>query len=266
MRKLQTVQVLDRAIRILDLLGAHDLAPLTLLSAEAELPLSTTSRIVKSLVLHGIVEQDPTTRSYRLGPRLLFLGSRVNNPRLLDVARPILERLSIESQEDAGISVLQGTHAIILDRVEGPHPLKIVEAMRQPIPLYCGAFRKVLLAYQPSPWIDEYIQSTKLIRFTARTIVSKGSLRHELQTIRERGYASSYGEFLADSAGVAAPVFGPRDEIQAALFIWGPYSRMNEKAETRLANIMIHAAAEVTKLGRGELALAGFDRRPSRRH
>jgi DNA-binding IclR family transcriptional regulator len=190
----------------------------------------------------------------------------VNNPRLLDVARPILERLSIESQEDAGISVLQGTHAVILDRVEGPHPLKIVEAMRQPIPLYCGAFRKVLLAYQPSPWIDEYIRSTKLIRFTARTIVSKSSLRHELQTIRERGYASSYGEFLADSAGVAAPVFGPRDEIQAALFIWGPYSRMNERAETRLANIMIHAAAEVTKLGRGELSLAGFDRRPSRRH
>jgi IclR family KDG regulon transcriptional repressor len=145
-----SIQVLDRAIRILDVLGESGVAPLTSLSAEVGLPLSTASRIVNSLMAHGFVDQDPATRAYRLGVRLLFLGSRIHSPpRLLEVSRPVMERLAAKTGEDASLSALQGTYAVILDRVEGPNPLKIVEAMRQPVPLHCGAFRKLLLAYQP---------------------------------------------------------------------------------------------------------------------
>lgn len=248
-----SIQVLDRAVRILDVLRDNGRAPLTILSTKVGLPLSTVSRIVSSLISNGIVEQDPTTRHYRLGARLLFLGSNIDDPRLLDVAHPILERLAEKSGEDSGLSVLQGTHAMIQDRVEGPNPLKIVEVMRQPVPLYCGAFRKVLLAYQPTKWIEDYINSVKPEKFTPRTLTRKSLLRQELQLIRTQGFALSYGEYLFDSGGVAAPVFDPRNAIKAALFIWGPSSRLNEATSARLVKIVVNAANELTQLIRGQL-------------
>ena len=230
-----SVQVLDRAIRILEVLGESGVAPLTMLSAKVGLPLSTVSRIVSSLLAHGFVDQDPATRAYRLGTRLLFLSSQIHSPpRLLEVARPVMERLAVRTGEDASLSALQGTYAVILDRVEGPNPLKIVEAMRRPVPLHCGAFRKLLLAYQPDAWIHEYVNSIKLERYTPRTLMRKSAILQELALTRTRGYALSYGEYLIDSGGIAAPVFDHHDEFQAALFIWGPYSRLNEKTFSRL--------------------------------
>ncbi len=259
------IQVLDRAVRILDALRENGGSRLTSLSAKARLPLSTTSRIVSSLVANGIVEHEHTTRCYRLGARLLFLGSQIISRPLSEVARPVLERLAQQSGEDAGLSILQGTHALIVDRVEGPHPLKIVEAMRQPVPLYCGAFRKVLLAYQPPSWIEGYISSNELEKFTPRTIRRKAELRKELELIRTRGYALSYGEYLPDSGGVSAPVFGPREDVQAALFIWGPHSRLNEQTAQRLAKLVVEAAADLTQIVRGQLSVPQEKSRAQRR-
>jgi DNA-binding IclR family transcriptional regulator len=251
-----SIQVLDRAIRILDVLGESGVTPLTTLSIKVGLPLSTASRIVSSLMEHGFVDQDPATRAYRLGTRLLFLGSRINSPpRLLEVARPVMERLAARTGEDASLSTLQGTYAVILDRVEGPNPLKIVEAMRQPVPLHCGAFRKLLLAHQPPAWVDEYISSIKLQRYTPRTLTRKSAILQELATTRARGYALSYGEYLIDSGGIAAPVFDYRNELQAALFIWGPYSRLNETTSGRLIPHVVESAAELTKLLGGRPAV-----------
>jgi DNA-binding IclR family transcriptional regulator len=171
------------------------------------------------------------------------------------MARPIIERLAAKTGEDSGLSILQGTYAVILDRVEGPNPLKIVEAMQQPVPLHCGAFRKVLLAYQPRVWTHEYLHSIKLEKYTPRTLMRKAAIFRELGLIRARGYALSYGEYLVDSGGIAAPVFDYRNDLQATLFIWGPYSRLNERTSRQLVPLVVDCAAELTKLlgGRREL-------------
>jgi IclR family acetate operon transcriptional repressor len=65
---------------------------------------------------------------------------------------------------------------------------------------------------------------------------------------RRRGYALSYGEYLIDSGGIAAPVFDYRNELQATLFIWGPYSRLNETTSSSLIPHIVAAAAELTRL------------------
>lgn len=260
------IQVVDRAIKILDVLGESGVTPLTTLSAKVGLPLSTVSRIVSSLMENGFVDQDPATRAYRLGTRLLFLGSRIQSPpRLLEVARPVMERLAAKTGEDASLSTLQGTYAVILDRVEGPNPLKIVEAMRQPVPLHCGAFRKVLLAYQPEAWIHEYVNSIKLERYTPRTLTRKSAILQELALTRARGYALSYGEYLIDSGGIAAPVFDYRNELQAALFIWGPYTRLNEKTFSSIVPHVVGSAAELTRLLGGPAATSAQEMKAKRR-
>lgn len=255
------VQVLDRAIRILEVVAENGTVPLTALSAKAKLPVSTASRIVDSLISNGLLEQDSTTRGYRLGVRLFFLSARADHRRdLLEVARPVLERLAVKSREDVGLSALRGDHAVIIDRVDGPQPLKIIDILGQPVPLYCGAFRKVLLAYQISERIEEYLAKTEFVKFTPLTITSKRALRKELFLIRQRGYAVSFGEHLPDAAGVAAPIFGFRDEIVSAVFVVGPNSRITEETAPQLAELVTEAASEITRLLRGERPVQGNKR------
>jgi IclR family KDG regulon transcriptional repressor len=247
------VQVVGRAVRILELLGENGHITLTSLSTKAELPVSTVSRILHSLTLHGFAEMDSFTRSYRLGPRLLFLSARANPRReLIDLARPVLKRLAGESHEDVGLSVLQGTHAVIIDRVEGPEPLKIMEPLGQPVPLYCGAFSKILLAFQDLDFIEQYVASTRLVRFTPSTTMSKKVLREELRRIRKLGQAVSFGEYFPDGAGAAAAVFGFRDEIIAAVFLSGPRSRITRDRAPGLVKLVTGAAQDLTRRLRGE--------------
>jgi len=240
--------VITRAVRILEVIAEAEHAGLTEIGVATRLPISTVSRIVDSLSAHGLVQRADDTRAFTLGPNLMVLGSRVRYRRdLIRTARPFLEGLAAESQEDAGLSSLQGRHAVIIDRVYGPQPLKIIDVLGEPTPLYCGAFRKVLLAYQTHEWIQQYISSVKLVRFTPRTLDSKQTLREELQRIRADGYAVSFGEKIPDAAGIAAPVFDIAGNLLAAVFIVGPDTRFVGDRVSRLSRIVVGKARELTR-------------------
>ncbi len=68
------VQSLDRAFAILEAMAdAGGVIGLSQLAAEAELPLATIHRLVRTLVDLGYVRQEPS-RQYSLGPRLMRLA------------------------------------------------------------------------------------------------------------------------------------------------------------------------------------------------
>ena len=76
LRQTSTVQSLDRAFDLLQLMGADpDGVALTRLAAESGLPVPTIHRLVRTLVASGYVLQLPSRR-YALGPRLIGLGER----------------------------------------------------------------------------------------------------------------------------------------------------------------------------------------------
>jgi DNA-binding IclR family transcriptional regulator len=249
-----SIQVIDRAVRILDVVSENGGARLSAIRQETALPISTVARILETLAGHALVERGADQRTYGLGRRFLTLSARIHHQAadLIKLGRPLLERLAAESGEDVALSRLQGTHAMIVDRVDGPNPLKIIDVLGQPEPLYCGAFRKVLLAYQSPEWIERYLGSVRFIRFTRNTITSKTALRAELARIREQGHARSVGERLPDAAGVAAPVFGVRGELEAAVFIVPPTSRFTRARVPVLVRLVMETARTLTALVQGE--------------
>ena len=48
----------------------------------------------------------------------------------------------------------------------------------------------------------------------------------ELEKLKEAGYAVSQGERDPSVVSVAAPIFGPKGEMEYALFLTGPVGRM----------------------------------------
>src|SRR5262249_55718555 len=126
-----SIQVIDRAVRILDVVSQTGGATLSAIGAQSSLPLSTVSRILESLASHSLIEREEDGRTYRLGRRLLALsfGVRQQSADLIRLGHPLLEQLALRSGEDVGLSRLQGSHAVIIDRVDGPNHLKIIDVL-----------------------------------------------------------------------------------------------------------------------------------------
>ena len=247
------VRVIERISALLDALSEQESCSLTELAGTCGLAVSTASRLLDSLERGGFVHRDRVTKRYELGWKLfrLVAGSKPRRD-ITSAIHPILEWLVGETGEDAGLAELQGVQAVIIDSVEGPSPLKIITRINKPEPLYFGAFRKVLLAFQPDEWIDSYIRELKFEKFTATTITSAAALRREIEEIREQRYATSYGEKLVDAVGFAAPVFDYSGSIRATVQIVVPQFRVNKRAAARYIQAVVQAAQQSTALLDGQ--------------
>jgi IclR family KDG regulon transcriptional repressor len=255
------VQLVSRIAGILSALSVRDAGSLVEISSACGLPVSTTSRLLDSLEREGFVERDYASKKYCLGSRLLsFAAGRRPRKDLASVLHPTLEVLSEETGEDAGIAELHGRQAVMIDRVEGHHALRIIDVINRPEPLYCGASRKVLLAFQTDEWIEGYIKEIAFIPFTENTIRSQIELWREITRIRRQGFAKSFGERLVDAAGAAAPIFDHAGTVRAAIHIAGPKTRINAKTAEFYTTAVKKAGETATRLlsGRGWSGRASY--------
>ncbi|HZV22032.1 MAG TPA: helix-turn-helix domain-containing protein, partial [Hyphomicrobiales bacterium] len=151
------IQVLDRAVTILQVVARQGPCSLTSIAIEASLPVSSAARIAASLVENGVLERLPS-RKYRLGLRLLPLSSKLEPFReSLSVVHSYTEQLARRTSEDCGFAMIQGIQAVVADWSYGPRFPRIIEPFSRRIPLYC-AFVKVLIAYQPKEWRERYLK------------------------------------------------------------------------------------------------------------
>lgn len=254
------VRVVERIATLLDVISDKESCSLTELAEACGLAVSTASRLLDSLERAGFVHRDRLTKRYQLGWKLFRLVA-ASKPRkdITSAIHPVLEWLAKETSEDAGLAELQGVHAVIIDFVEGDSPLKIITKINKPEPLYFGAFRKVLLAFQTDEWIESYIRELKFEKFTETTITSAAALRREISQIREQRYATSYGEKLAESVGFAAPVFDYSGNLRAAVQIVVPEFRVNKRTVTRYIRPVVRAAEQSTLLLGGKQPVSKVD-------
>src|SRR4029077_4164792 len=148
-------QSLERGLAILSsfrsgspLLGVSDLA------REVGLSRSTTHRYISTLAALGYLQQDPATRKYRLGPRVLDLGfSAINSMDLREVAVPHLQALSDETGRTVNMAVLDGVDIVYIERCRssqhGDREIALNLHVGARLPAYCTSMGKVLLAFLP---------------------------------------------------------------------------------------------------------------------
>lgn len=241
-----SVRVIERVVQLLESLSGGA-ASLNALSHQCGLAMSTTARLLASMQSTGLVERDAASKRYELG-RMLFRLATNNKPRkdILSAAHPVLEALAERTGEDALLAELQGSTATFIDHVEGPSPLKIVGVVGQPGPLHYGAFRKILLAYQDPEWVADYLKQIKFQKLTRNTLGSAAAVLKELRKIRKQGYATSFGEWMDDAGGIAAPVFDYTGNVRAAIHIMGPIFRLNAKTADRYIPKVVEAAQQLS--------------------
>jgi len=246
-RKVSDVQVLDRAVVLLETIRKRSGIGLTPLSKESSLALSTTKRLVDALCRHDLVYRSADGR-YTIGPRFLRLITQSpDRRRLVDLARPVLEKTMRTLGEDIALAVLQGQEAAIVLRVLGPQALKIVAPVGSPVSLNCG-YRRVLLAYQPPDFIRRYVRDTRFTKYTDATITVKSEIFAALERVRRDGYGVSRGEYVSDAGGVAAPVFSSEQTLAAVIFSYVPMLRFGPKQTAKHVAAITKAARSLSEL------------------
>jgi DNA-binding IclR family transcriptional regulator len=186
---------LDRGLRALRVLTEHpDGLSVAELAAELSTHRAAVYRLLGPLGDHHLVRRRPDGRIL-LGPGLIELASGVQ-PRLSEVAQPVLQRLADDLGATTALTVRDGEEAVVA-RVIVPREPRLHLTYRPGLrhPLTQGAPGHALLAALPAT-PDEPLSVTRA---------------------RERGYAISHGELLPGATGVAVAVAMAGHEPEASI-------------------------------------------------
>ena len=238
---------LRKAIRVLECFSLQESRlALTDIARRAGMPLSTTHRILATLREVSIVEQEGDRDLYRLGLKLLELGSMVLAN--LDVHRealPYIEELVRETGETVHLGVFDGSQVVSIEKMDSPHGLASNVTIGKGAPAYCTGVGKALLAFQPENVVD-HVCRLGLPRHTPQTITDPEKLRKELAHVRAQGYAVDNMEHQADVRCVAAPIRNHAGNVIASLSISGPATRIQKSRVPALAARLCEVSAKLS--------------------
>jgi DNA-binding IclR family transcriptional regulator len=246
-----TVQSVDRAVTIMEILARAGEAGVTEIAHELGVHKSTAFRLVAALERRGLVEQAEERGKYRLGMGLLRLaGATTARLDVVQEARPICKKLAADTGETVNIAVLSDHSALYLDQIGAASALQPHNWVGQHVPLHATSNGKVLLSELRSDQLDRVLVS--MPQFTPTTITTKKALRAELAEVREQGYARAVDELEVGLTAIAAPIRNTHGDVIASMSVSGPSFRLDEAAVEKALSLLLDAALEVSyRLGWG---------------
>jgi DNA-binding IclR family transcriptional regulator len=249
------LQVLDRAVAVLDAISRNGQGGLTLSEAAKSIGVakSTVHRLLIVLEQSRFVLRRPMNDKYVLGVKLFQLGClAVPEKDLRDRAHPYLEHLAKETGETTHLGVLDEGQVLHVDHVESEHTLRLAVVLGSYHPASTTALGKMLLAYLPEEQFETIIHRHGLPARTRNSLTTIMELKKELRLIKDHGYALDNEEDSEGLRCVAAPVRGVSGAVLASLSVAGPSIRMTDRRIPVLVGLVVESANRLSEeLGAG---------------
>ena len=240
--------VLGKATRLLDLLGETREATAADLAKLLEEPRSSVHRLLTVLGELDLVESGTRRGTYRLGLKLLRLGSVVASR--LDVrvaALPPMERLHDETGETVYVLLRRGRRAVCVERIDGRRAALMDLKLGGSLPLHEGAGPRAFLAFGPAKDRDAYIDGDSLYDSQTDTDIAPAELIALLDRGREAGVIVNEDVYPKGFAAIGAPIRDNRGDVCAALSISGVHDSLLGEDRERVPGLVIEAAAEISR-------------------
>ncbi len=238
-----TIQVLERAFALLDMLAAHpDPVSLKEISERTGLHPSTAHRILNDLTIGRLVDR-PQAGSYRLGMRLLELGNLVKaRLDVRDAALGPMRELHKLTHQPVNLSVRQGDEIVYIERTYSERSgMQVVRAVGGRAPLHLTSVGKLFLAHEDPQRVRTYATRTGLTGHTRNSITDVARLERELAAVRAQGSARDDEELELGVRCMAAGIYDDQGKLVAGLSVSAPSDRLEEgwleKVRTTAAQI-----------------------------
>jgi IclR family transcriptional regulator, pca regulon regulatory protein len=246
-------QSLERGLAILSAFrSGRPLLGVSELGRDIGLGRSTTHRYVATLAALGYLQQDPATKKYRLGPRVLDLGfSAINSMELREIAAPHLRELSDESGYTVNMAILDDLDIVYVDRVRsaqaGQREIDLNLHVGARLPAFCTSLGKVLLAHLPGDERAARLDRIDFVRRGPNTITSRDALEKALDRVRAQGYAINNEELAYGLRSIAAPILTHDGAAPAAINL-AVHSSMvsSDDMSARFGPVLMRTAADIS--------------------
>ena len=237
-----SVPAVEQAARVLLCLGESPYFKmrLTEICSQVGIHKSKGHSILNTLKQFKFVEKDPETKTYSLGPALIFLSRHVlDNLHYPEIVAPFLEDLAKETNGTALFGLIYGEHLLVVGKREGNQNIGFSIRLGHRFHMTLGAHGKAMVAFMPEPE-REKILTKKRVYFHGLDIsrLNMKRLREELTKCRQLGYAQDVGEITAGVNFVSAPVFGLQEKIIGCIILIGTFAEtLIEKYGPKTADV-----------------------------
>jgi DNA-binding IclR family transcriptional regulator len=207
------VNPLGRALSVLSVFGPHERwMGLTEIALKSAVPLSTASRLLKSLLALGYVYYHPQQKKYRLTAKVLKLGyAAIAHSELQNLALPKMQDLADETQTQV---VLGSRDRLDVVLIESCH-CNDVSNDRRNLKFGISVGTRLAIAESPLGWallaaLPELERRYLSLKIETRDRLNWSRIRKRLTKaqvqIQDKGFCSSLGEIDPDIAAVAMPL------------------------------------------------------------
>lgn len=209
-----SIRAITRCIAVLQAINRGGALSLTQIAQSADIPHPTATRIVRTLVGEGLIEQEPSRKRYRPTALIQTLSCGFqNHDKLVSTARPHITRLT--QRIDWPISVVTRVGRAMVVRDSTSTQTSLTFSNYYPgwqVPILPSASGRVYFAYA-SP--EEQQDLLKYYRLNAQGLDSLMLREFEsgeaVAKIREQGYAAvsrtHYSANPGRTSSIAVPLF-----------------------------------------------------------
>jgi DNA-binding IclR family transcriptional regulator len=227
LKKGDMIQSVQRAAQILAVLGSGTpRLGVTEIADRTGLAKPTVHGLLRTLEAHDLVEQDPGTGKYSLGPGVLQLGNAyLDGSELRARSLRWAEALAARVGEAVWVATLSGSRVIVLHHVFRPDNTVQILEVGAAIPWHACALGHAIVAHLPAAQRTRALAGD-LAPLTGRTKTSRAALTRALARVRERGYAVEDQEATVGDAGLAAPILSRDNTVAGAIGVVGAADRL----------------------------------------
>lgn len=250
-RGIQSIEIGGRLLTAL----VEEGGPMSLgdLAKKAGMPAAKAHPYLVSYGSFGLIEQNPLTGRYELGPFALQMG--LISLHLLDpvrIAIPLITQLSADIDHTVGLSVLGNQGPTIIYISESSYPIHVNMRTGTVMSIQSTATGRVFAAFLPARQVERMIEkenrSGVAASFGGNAAISQKEqeLEKMLSEIRKRGMARVLGEPIPGINAICAPVFEHTGAIALGVTAIGPSGSFDANWNGKLASKISDCATAIS--------------------
>lgn len=199
----------------------HPKMTLTEVAARCEMTRAMARRLLWTLEKMGYVEV--SGRLFCLRPTILELGyAYLGSQRLVAVAQPIMERLSLQVHESCSMSVLEETDIIYVLRIATKKIMEVSLSVGTRLPAYVTSMGRILLGGLSDEELRKRLQQSDVKKLTDHTVTDRKVLAKIIATARDKRWIIVNQELELGLCSAAVPISTRSGKIIAAINVGVP--------------------------------------------
>lgn len=243
-----TIQSLDRALDVMDVLADSSGLTLSEIASRLDQSPATIYRILSTLGARSVVEVDTAAQTWAIGAASFRLGSAfLRRSSVIERSRPVMRTLMEETGETSNLGIETNNLVMFVSQVESKESIRAFFPPGTQSPMHASGIGKALLSCYSESRVKGMVKKTRLEGFTGRTITDPVQLMAELANIRKRGFAFDDEEKTTGMRCIAAPIVNFYGEAVAGISISGPTNRLTAERIPRIGNLVCNAAQDLSR-------------------